>query len=54
MSKNAPSYERLFSNASVADLNDAPPLDDVKVGAGGVDLGYETDWRRFNKLDHLE
>jgi hypothetical protein len=54
VSKNAPSYERLFSNAPVADLNDAPPLDDVEVGAGGVDLGYKTDWRRFNKLDRLE
>jgi hypothetical protein len=38
----------------VVDLNEAPPLDDVRVGAGGVDLGYETDWRRFNKLDRLE
>jgi hypothetical protein len=38
----------------VADLNDAPPLDDVRVGAGRVDLGYETDRRRFNKLDRLE
>ena len=54
VSKKAPSYEHLFFNAPVADLNDAPPIDDVRVGAGGVDLGYETDWRRFNKLDHLE
>ena len=38
----------------MADLNDAPPLDDARVGVGRVDLGYETDWRRFNKLDHLE
>jgi len=49
MSKNEPSYEHLFFNAPVADLNDAPPLNDGRIG--GIDLGYETDWQRFNKLD---
>lgn len=27
---------------------------ETTVKNGGVDLGYETDWRRFNKLDRLE
>lgn len=56
MSKNALPYKHLFFNAPVADLNDTPLLDDVGVGAGAgaVYLGYETDWRRFNKLDRLE
>ena len=38
----------------MADLNVAPPVDDVRDGVVGVGLGYETDWRRFNKLDRLE
>ena len=54
VSKKVPSYEHLFFNAPVADLNDTPPIDDVRVRAGGIDLGYETDWQRFNKLDCLE
>lgn len=43
-----------FFNTPMADLNDAPLLDDVRVGARAIDLGHKTDWRRFNKLDRLE
>ena len=43
-----------FFNTPVADLNDASPLDNVRVGARGIYMGHETDWRRFNKLDRLE
>ena len=38
----------------MADLNVAPPVNDVRDGVVGIDLGYETDWQRFNKLDRLE
>ena len=31
-----------------------PTVFDTAVKHGHVDLGYETDWRRFNKLDRLE
>jgi hypothetical protein len=37
----------------VTDLNATPLLDDARVRAGGVDLGHETDWRKFTKLDKL-
>jgi hypothetical protein len=37
----------------ITDLNN-PIVFDTAVKHGGVDLGYETDWRRFNKLDRLE
>lgn len=37
----------------IADLND-PPIFETTVKHGGIDLGYETDWRRFNKLDTME
>ena len=37
----------------MADLN-IPPVFETIVKYGGVDLGYETDWRRFNKLDTLQ
>jgi hypothetical protein len=37
----------------IADLNN-PPTFEATVKCEGVDLGYETDWRRFNKLDTLE
>ena len=33
-----------FFNTLVADLNDASPLNNVRVGAGGVYMGHETDW----------
>ena len=37
----------------ITDLNN--PLNyKTTVKHGGVDLGYETDWRRFNKLDTLQ
>lgn len=36
----------------ITDLNN-PPVFETTV-TQGVDLGYETDWRRFNKLDRLE
>ena len=44
----------IWSLTQWADLSNVPILDDTRVGTGGVDLGYETDWRRFNKLDRLE
>jgi hypothetical protein len=37
----------------IIDLNN-PTVFDTAVKHRGVDLGYETDWRRFNKLDRLE
>ena len=37
----------------ITDLNN-PTVSDTAVKHGRVDLGYETDWRRFNKLDRLE
>lgn len=37
----------------ITDLNNTPVFG-TTVKHGGVDLGYETDWRRFNKLDTLE
>ena len=37
----------------ITDLNN-PPVFETTVKHGGVDLGYETDWRRFNKLDSLQ
>ena len=41
-----------FSNGT-ADLDDAP-LFETRARPRGMDLGYETDWRRFTKLDTLE
>ena len=39
----------------ISDLNNPPTFEtDTTVKPRGVDLGYETDWRRFNKLDRLE
>ena len=37
----------------ITDLNN-PPVFETTVKYSGVDLGYETDWRRFNKLDTLQ
>lgn len=37
----------------ITDLNN-PAIFGTTVKHGGVDLGYETDWRRFNKLDTME
>jgi hypothetical protein len=39
----------------ISDLNDPPsPIFKTTVKHGDVNLGYETDWRRFNKLDSLQ
>jgi hypothetical protein len=38
----------------VADLNATPLLDDARVTGGDLGLGYETDWRRFARLDKLD
>jgi hypothetical protein len=43
----------VFFFNDTADLDDAPPFE-TRVRPRGMDLGYETDWRRFNKLDRLE
>jgi len=37
----------------IADLND-PPIFETTVKHRGMDLGYETDWRRFRKLETME
>ena len=36
------------------DLNNPPVFETTSKRRGGLDLGYETDWRRFNKLDTLQ
>ena len=36
----------------ITDLNNPPVFETIVKH--GVDLGYETDWRRFNKLDSLQ
>jgi hypothetical protein len=39
----------------ISDLNNPHTFEtDTTVKPRGMDLRYETDWRRFNKLDHLE
>jgi hypothetical protein len=39
----------------ISDLNNPHIFEtDTTVKPRGVDLGYETDWRRFNKLDRFE
>ena len=39
----------------ISDLNNPDIFEtDTTVKPRGVDLGYETDWRRLNKLDRME
>jgi hypothetical protein len=52
VSEDTPSYDHFFLNAGV-DLNSAPLLE-TKVRDEIADLGYETDWRKFTKLDCLD
>ena len=46
-------YCRPTVSNGITDLN-YPPVFETTVKHGGVDLGYKTDWRRFNKLDSLQ
>lgn len=45
-------YNHFFLNAG-ADLNNVPLLE-TRVADERADLGYETDWRKFTKLDSLD
>ena len=46
-------YCRPTVSNGITDLN-YHPVFETTVKHGGVNLGYETDWRRFNKLDTLQ
>jgi len=38
----------------MADLNATPLLNDTRVAARDLDVGYKTDWQRFVRLDKLD